>query len=235
MTDDFTELDNVGTAREEKLNTAGYETYADLAEAEPADLTDEVARMPEDSALEVVVQAQNLAELEDAEVEENPDTEPEPEPEPEPSETVTVEGESEPVEGDTVNVTEKVVEADDTGEDEAEDEPEDTGDPTHELRLEMETVNQYHTMYACLLQHRRKLIGTNQSGVSRVEDVLEQLQGKMVGDELVMEMAGGEINDLHNALLQYRLDCQGKNMNEFLAAARSLESRFNNERERLLF
>jgi hypothetical protein len=71
--------------------------------------------------------------------------------------------------------------------------------------------------------------------VGQAEDVLEQLQESVVGDELVVSMEAGDINDLHNALLQYRLDCQGKNMNEFLSAARALESKYNNERERLLF
>lgn len=227
MTDDFTELDNVGPAREEKFTELGYDEYTDLAEVEPATLADEVSRLPEDSALEIIVQAQNLAELETAEVEENPDSDPDP------SETVTVDGEDDSgtVESDTVNVTEKVVEADETVVGESGDD----GEDVHELRLEIETVNEYHAMYACLLSYRRKLIGTNQSGVGQAEDVLEQLQESVVGDELVVSMEASGINDLHNALLQYRLDCQGKNMNEFLSAARALESKYNNERERLLF
>lgn len=231
MTDDFTELDNVGPAREEKFTDLGYDEYTDLAEVEPATLADEVSRLPEDSALEIIVQAQNLAELETAEVEENPD--PDSDPDPDPSETVTVDSgdDSGTVESDTVNVTEKVVEADETVESESGDD----GEDVHELRLEIETVNEYHAMYACLLSYRRKLIGTNQSGVGQAEDVLEQLQESVVGDELVVSMEAGDINDLHNALLQYRLDCQGKNMNEFLSAARALESKYNNERERLLF
>jgi hypothetical protein len=72
MTDNYKKIDRVGPARSEALHNAGYETYSDLATADPDELFNELKNTKKDTALEIVVQAQNMAELEDADVEENP-------------------------------------------------------------------------------------------------------------------------------------------------------------------
>lgn len=72
MADKFREIDGVGSARNEKLQEAGYESYSDLAEANASELSQEISRLSEDKALEIIVQAQNLNNLQNAETENNP-------------------------------------------------------------------------------------------------------------------------------------------------------------------
>jgi len=85
MSDNFQEIDGVGPSREEDLTDAGYESYSDLGEADAATLEEDIPRLSGDTALEIIVQAQNLAGLDEAEPEANPEVEePQPEPEPEP-------------------------------------------------------------------------------------------------------------------------------------------------------
>jgi len=227
MTDDFQAIDGVGPAREEHFIDEGYEAYADLAEADPAELSDQIDNLPEDSALEIVVQAQNLTDLEEAEVEEDPEVEEDED------ETETI--------AETNDETDVVmnVEGDDGGEDVEEDEGEDVEEgsepETHTLELTLASDGQYDALYDTLLSHRNTLIGRNSHEVDRYTEHIDALREAVVGDTLEYELTADEINSLHNAIRQKRLDYQGANLNDQLAPARELETKFNNQREELIF
>lgn len=223
MTADFQSIDGVGPSRAENLEEEGYEEFSDLADAKPEVLAESLPRCPEDTALEMVVQAQNLADLEEAEVESSSE-EPEPEPKTE-DEEVSVQS----------TYTEGRSEGpDETASEESEDvsEPE---DPTHSVELEIASEAQYDALYDMLLGHRKHLLGTNQSGVEEVNAHIDQLRTTAVGDTLDFEMAEDEINAMHNVIKQQRVNYQANNLQPQLGAARELESEFNNERQRLLF
>jgi len=213
MTDDFQEIDGLGPAREEKLNNAGYETYADLANGDPEELAEEVSRLSEDAALEMVVQAQNLADLEDAGVEEDPD------PEPEETNETAVEPASE----------------EDGGTDEPVSLPaeEDDGDELYTVELSIDTGYQYDALYDCLLNYRQELQSTNRKGVDQVTGYLDALRGTTSGETLTLTLSKDELNDLHNQLLNHRIDYQGRNFRDQLQAAKEMEQELDQQRKDL--
>lgn len=226
MTDDFQAIDGVGPAREEHFVDEGYEAYADLAEADPSVLSEQIDNLPEDSALEIVVQAQNLTDLGEAEVEENPEVEE--------TETITESSDGTEVvmdvEGDEGEDVEEDVESQSASESETETETE-----THSLKLTIASEGQYDAMYDTLLSYRQTLIGRNSDEVERYTDYIDELRDAVVEDTLEYEMTAEEINSLHNAIRQKRLDYQGANLHDQLAPARELETKFNNQREELIF
>jgi len=75
MANNFQKINGVGQAREESLISEGYKTFEDLTQADASELSNTISRLPEDSALEMIVQAQNLTELENASITENPSIE----------------------------------------------------------------------------------------------------------------------------------------------------------------
>lgn len=230
MTDDFQTIDGVGPAREEDLYDEGYETFADLAEADNTELADAIDRLSEDRALEIVVQAQSLTDLEEAEVEENPDVD-------ESTEEESAETEST---DETITESQSFGEGGEDSEEEAEDTSSDDGPTAEQVEdytvvLTIESDEEYDALYDCLLSYRQNLIGTNQMGAERVTTYIAKLRDSVVGDNLELIMTEDEINEFHNQLLQQRIDYQGRNLRDQLTAAKSLEVRFNDERERHLF
>jgi len=160
MSDNFQEIDGVGPSREEDLTDAGYESYSDLGEADAATLEEDIPRLSGDTALEIIVQAQNLAGLDEAEPEANPEVE-----EPEPS-------------GDT-----------EEPEPEPEPEPESSEVPEqYTAEIEIATPEEYDALYDALLQHRQTLIGTNRPGIDRATAYIDQLRAATVGDTLTFEL-----------------------------------------------
>jgi hypothetical protein len=106
---------------------------------------------------------------------------------------------------------------------------------THSLTLTIASEGQYDAMYDTLLSYRQTLIGRNSDEVERYTDYIDELRGAVVEDTLEYEMTAEEINSLHNAIRQKRLDYQGANLHDQLAPARELETKFNNQREELIF
>jgi|APHM01.1.fsa_nt_gi hypothetical protein len=215
MTADFQEIDGVGPSRDEDLQEAGYTEYADLADTDANTLESQIPRLSEDTALEIIVQAQNLTDLQDASVQENPDTQ----------------------ESETITVTENPGEENTQG---SENEPvdetdEDKGENTHTVSLTINTAYQYDALYDALLSYRQKLLSTNLSGTDTVTELIDELRDTVVGEAVEFELTGDEINNIHNALLQHRIDYQGKNFHDQLTAAKKIEMQFNEERERILF
>lgn len=218
MTDDLQQIDGIGPAREESMHETGYETYADLAEADPDELGEEIPNLSSDKALEIVVQAQNLADLEEASVEENP----------------SVEEDSDDSEEDDVTDVE-------TAEDEQtfnEDGPETTADSfdaTFEFELSVERPNEYDALYHTLLDHRATLKRTNREGIETFDEFLDSLRSVEPDGSVSAEMNEEELNNLHSAILQKRMGYQGDNLIEEMEALKQVEQRLNDIRDRFLF
>jgi len=216
MSDNFQEIDGVGPSREEDLTDAGYESYSDLGEADAATLEEDIPRLSGDTALEIIVQAQNLAGLDEAEPEANPEVE-----EPEPSDSA-----EEPEPSDSAEEPEP----------EPEPEPESSEVPEqYTAEIAIATPEEYDALYDALLQHRQTLIGTNRPGIDRATDYIDQLRAATVGDTLTFELTADELNGLHSSVMQHRLYYQGRNLREQLEALRRIENKINGIREENLF
>lgn len=212
MTDDLQAIDGVGPAREENLVEAGYETYADLAEADHEQLADVIDRMSEDTALELVVQAQNLADLKEAEVVEG------------------VEVEEEASADDEAADTDVSVEPD-----EAEEEPTPVAEQVFDVEIELDGRQEYDTLYHTLLDERCTHIRTNRTNVDVYEALLDEVRNIDAGDTLRVQLTGDDLNDLHNAVLQKRLSYQGDNLIDYMNALKGIEAKVNANREEFLF
>ena len=221
MSDNLQNLDGVGPAREERLNDEGFETYTDLGEADPEALSASIQRLPEDTALELVVQAQNMADLEEADVE------------------TTDVGEAA---DDGVSESEFDL-AEETDEDPAEMEPEtdeveeavDETDPTVTVSFSFDSEYEYDTFYQTLLEERCRLNRTNRAGADLYEKMLDQMRSSTVDEEFSVEMEEGELNDMHNAILQQRISYQGENLIDYMDALVQVEAKVNTIREEELF
>jgi len=227
--DDLQELDGVGPAREEDLEEAGYESFQDLAEADHEELGEEIKNLYEDTALEIIVQAQNLTEMDAASVEEDPDVEEDDEPDdsdmpdPEPIE----EGEPQP------RSTEEDAEPDSESE---EPEPDaESEEPPYDVIIEFDSVEEYDTLYHTLLEHRSQLLRENRAGADEVDAIIDQLREEDGEGSVTAEMTESDLNDLHNAIVQQRISYQGDNLIREMEAANSVEESVNESRQQHLF
>lgn len=218
MTDDFQELDGVGPAREEKLNDESYETYEELGDADHEELADTINRLSEDAALDLVVQAQNVADLEEAEVEE---------------EVEDSEKEEEPAEADFEEEDADANEADAESQSASETEPE--GEVEFEVELHFDGVHEYDTFYHTLIEERCNLRRTNRAGVDSYEKMLQSMRATSPEGSFTVSLTEDELNDLHNAILEQRIDYQGENLIDYMDALRVVENNVNAVREEFLF
>lgn len=220
MADDLQQITGIGPAREENIIEAGYESFEDLATADREHLSESVNRLPEDTALDIMVQAENL--VEDAQERE--------------TEMTTEENEDE-----DIGVTHSIDVSDgaDTETDSV-DESETTtteAEPVEDYTVTItpETEHEYDALYDALLQYRQKLISTNRTGIDHVTTLLAEVRTGSVDDEVRFTLTGSELNQLHSAVKQHRLHYQSKNLNEQLDALRRIEVKINQEREKYLF
>lgn len=224
MADDLQEIDGIGPSREADLKERGYETYADLADANHETLAEEVKNMNQDTALEIVVQSQNMADLKASEVEEEPDVE-------ESVEEETVEGVEEAVQ--TEQLVAEVDESESVDEAAATVEEDEIGPYTFELSFE--TAYEYDSFYHTLLEHRAAIKRTNRSGIETYESLLESMRNSSYDTSVEVEMTEDQLNNLHNAVLEQRIDYQGDNLIDYMEALRAVENRLNDIRRDRLF
>jgi hypothetical protein len=229
MADNFQKIDGVGQAREESLISGGYEEFEDLAQADASELSNTISRLPEDSALEMIVQAQNLTELENASVTENPsiETGTETENNTTSDEQITVsETRSEETGMTSEESNETVTENTNTSIDSQND---------YTITISIESDRQYDALYDTLISYRQKLIRTNRQGVSRADEYLDKLRSASVDSVIELSVSEDELNSLHNIVKQNRVSYQGKNYSEQLRGIREIEDEINNQRRELLF
>jgi len=227
MADNFQKIDGVGQAREESLISEGYEDFEDLAQADASELSNNISRLPEDSALEMIIQAQNLTELENASVTENP--------------SIENKTESENTSDNDEQITVSETRSQETGmkSDESEETvTESTSTDSkndYAITISIESDRQYDALYDTLISYRQKLIRTNRQGVSRADEYLDKLRSASVDSVIEISVSEDELNSLHNIVKQNRVSYQGKNYSEQLRGIREIEDEINNQRRELLF
>jgi len=231
---ELTDLDGVGESREDNLKKEGYESVESLTDADPSVLGEEVDYLPEDTALELIVQAQNIVAEEDAEIEES---------EPE---TITREEEADAdEEEEVVEITdpesEEVDEELEELEEEIEEETSDSDDSSEtddsiEFSLTFDEKLEYDTFFDSVMGQRAKMLQSNRDGVDVFEHALDQMRlSSGVGATVELSMEEAELNNLHNCVRQTMIAYKGNNLIDHMDAIKSVLNDINEVRDEHLF
>jgi len=258
---ELTDLDGVASGRAENLQEAGYESVEDVAAADAEVMGEVVNYLPEDTALSLIVQAQDMIEeaAEDDVSEESAldgdgsITEEISEAADETSEAIEEEGEAldeevdqelkEAVESAAEDVDEEALEEelDELEEEVAEpdppssDEPEPPSSDDIVFELTLETPMQYDTLYDCVMDQRATLIRTNRDGVDEFSEVLDIVREASYGETVELSMDEGTLNDFHNAVRKKGVEYKGDNLIEHMDAINKVLNQVNTAREENLF
>lgn len=229
--DDLTDLDGVATGRADNLAEAGYETIADLAEADAETVAENVNYLPEDTALDLIVQSQNIVAEDEADIEESqPVTE-------EVADAIDGSGS-----GEEVNVSESG-EADPEAtpetidEEESEDEEEELEDvvESYEFEVEFNAALEYDTFFDAVMAQRSKMLRTNRSGVEAFDHALDQMREGGTDEPVSLSMTENQLNDLHNSVRQKSVEYKGDNLIDHMDALNSVLNQINEARDDHLF
>jgi len=262
---ELTDLDGVASGRAENLQEAGYESVEDVAAADAEVMGEVVNYLPEDTALSLIVQAQDMIEeaAEDDVSEESAldgdgsITEEISEAADETSEAIEEEGEAlspdealeeldeeadqelkEAVESAAEDVDEEALEEElDELEEEAVPETSDESPSSDDIvfELTLETPMQYDTLYDCVMDQRATLIRTNRDGVDEFSEVLDIVREASYGETVELSMDEGTLNDFHNAVRKKGVEYKGDNLIEHMDAINKVLNQVNTAREENLF
>jgi hypothetical protein len=246
---DVTDLDGVASGRAENLAEAGYESVEDVANGDPEIMAEVVNYLPEDTALSLVVQAQDMLD--------------ESEDEPAESEETMLDGDASITEEiseaaeETSDSLEKEEEAldeelDELEEEMAKDKPSEEPEPAEWVEataetseepepeqivfeLKIETPMQYDTLYDCVMDQRATLIRTNRDGVDEFSEVLDIVREATYGETVELSMDEATLNDLHNAVRKKSVTYKGDNLIEHMDAVNKILAQVNSARDEHLF
>lgn len=199
----FTELDNVGPTRRDYIKDAGYETMGELAQAKPSELADEIDT-PDDTALEIIVQAENRAEDADDGSEED-------------------EEEDEVMPEDLAEDDE----SDDSDESAASDDNEESERISFEIHLD-EDIHYDAYMFALLNAHQSQY-GAHQPTVDAIKKALNDVRGE--SDVVSHEFTPRELNTIHSYVSQQVNNYKGSNMIEHMDAMNEILEQINETRD----
>jgi len=221
------DITGVGESRADDLVEMGYESVEDVAAADPEDLT-ELSRVGEDRAIEMVVDAQNLAGSEEEQPGEEADS---PDEGTESgSETITFD-EEENDEGFESPSPEEVL-TENSSADEPVEEAVDEERPeeqTFELSFSLDKFES-EILTAALIDAYSTLRSRNVSRSEACFRVLEKLR-----DSTTLQVTEEELNALHSAVRQRRLEYQGNNHVDMMNLTRNIEVQISEARDEYLF
>lgn len=219
---ELTDIDGVGPARSDSLVDAGYDSVELLAMSDADEVAEDVD-IPEDTALEFVVQAQNMvADENDSEEAEEAADESEEEDDPMPADL------AEPAESDD---TDDVENADTSDEDESENEVEE--DPVYELTVDLETDAHYDSYMTALYNAYERRVGSNQNALDAINHALDE--ARYNNGEVTHELSEYELNTLHASVSQQVNEYKGNNMIAEMDAMRAILAQINEVRNEKLF
>lgn len=231
---DLTELDGVGESRASNLAEAGYESVEDLPDADAEAIAEEVSYLPEDTALELIVQSQNIVAEKEAEVtesEQQPSTiTEEVEEAVEQEEAMSADESLDTLDEEVEEIAEESEELEDELEEESGDEPEQI-----EFTISFNEALQYDTLFQALMSERASRLRTNRTGVQTFEYVLGQLRVQSLGDTVELSLTGEELNSLHNCIRQQITDYKGDNLIDHMDALKEVMVQIDDVRSRELF
>lgn len=211
------DITGVGESRADDLVEMGYESVEDVAAADPEDLT-ELSRVGEDRAIEMVVDAENLSETDEGS-ESDEDTE---------HETITFDEEDLDEEVEELEEEFEVEEPDDEPVEEAVDE-ERPEEQTFELSFSLDKFES-EILTAALIDAYSTLRSRNVSRSEACFRVLEKLR-----DSTTLQVTEEELNALHSAVRQRRLEYQGNNHVDMMNLTQNIEMQISEARDEYLF
>lgn len=207
----LTDINGVGPTRAERLEEAGYDSIDAIATADNTAIAEQ-ADVPEDTALEFVVQAQNMLD-EEAQSEDESD-----------------EGEPETI---TIDDPDELVEDDDSDEEES-DGPE-AGDWVR-FSYDFDDSLEYDTFFKAIQLRREKLRRTNRADTEIFETVLDALRNTTPSEGVSFKVEeANDLNDIHTAILQQRTEYQGNNLIDHMDALQKVQDYLDSLREEHLF
>lgn len=227
---ELTELNGVAEGRAENLEEAGYEEAEDLVGADAEAVAEEVSYLPEDTALELIVQAQDLVEDEsDDESDSSPD-----------------------VEDDTITNEESPVTESDATDDDSDEEDDSVAaeqvavdtEPNEANSEEVQTIEftltfdeplEYETLFDAALEERANYYRTNRTGVEAYEHALQQLRNATPEDEVEFEFTPDQLNDLHNSVRNRSIEYKGDNLIDHMDAMKRVLNQIDEVRSEHLF
>ena len=215
----LTDLDGVGPARRNSLQDEGYEDFESIAEADHEVLAEEVD-IPEDTALEFVVQAQNLVASDDSEESENDSEEAQ-------DDAEEVSEEDGPLPGDLPDSSEN------GDEDTSEKYSDESGDEVYELVIDLETDVHYDAYIMALLSAYERRHNSHQPTLDAINEVLDDARYNT--GEVSHELTPFELNSMHAAVSQQVTEYKGQNMIAHMEAMRDVLEQVNEVREAELF
>lgn len=232
----LTDLDGVASGRAENLEDAGYESVEDVANGDHEIMGEVVNYLPEDTALSIVVQAQDMLAEEEDESSESDETTFDGDASITEAISEAAEETSDSLDGEEEALDEELDESD---EEVAEAEPsEETETETSDeivFELTLETPMQYDTLYDCVMDQRATLIRTNRDGVDKFSEVLDIIREASYGETVELSMDEGTLNDLHNSVRKKSVSYKGDNLIEHMNAVNKILEQVNIAREENLF
>jgi len=207
---DFKKLDGVGPSRYEQLDER-FGSFGALADADYEELAEEIDRLSEDKALDIIVQAQNeVGRMEQEAQDEDDGLSPE-----EVSELAE--------EVDTVDESDGVEGVDGTVEED------DESAETVDLELELSPL-QYDLTVAALVGDIATVYNSNPPRYEAGMDLLESLREKSGGSVTVEGVDRMQMNTLHAALRQLKNQYRGENIIEFMDELAEVEQAVDRQR-----
>jgi len=208
---DFKKLDGVGPSRYEQLDER-FGSFEALANADYEELAEEIDRLSEDKALDIIVQAQNEVGRMEEEAEDDEDDDLSPEEVSELAEEVDTADESDGVEGDDGTVEE-----------------DDESAETVDLELELSPL-QYDLTVAALVGDIATVYNSNPPRYEAGMDLLESLREKSDGSVTIEGVDRMQMNTLHAALRQLKNQYRGENIIEFMDELAEVEQAVDRQR-----
>ena len=191
-----TDIDGVGDARAETMAEAGYDSLESIAEADPADLAEDIPRVTEDRATTFTLQAENLLKGDE------PDEEEESEEEVlGPMATEGDEGDAEAVDEEAEEEhSEEIEDAEEAAED-AEDEEQkvvggSSGTDYYDLTIGSDDERVETEFVAAVTERRRHYRSRNPTRSNICEEILDQYRE----NGLNLSLTRDQLNVLHSAI-----------------------------------
>ena len=191
-----TDIDGVGDARAETMAEAGYDSLASIAEADPAELAEDIPRVTEDRATTFTLQAENLLEGDEPDEEEASEEEVLG-----PMATESDEGDVESVdEEEEGEHSEEIEDAEEAAEDDEDEEQEGVGESSgtdyYDLTIESDDERVETEFVAAVTERRRHYRSRNPTRSNICEDILDQYRE----NGLDLSLTRDQLNVLHSAI-----------------------------------
>lgn len=213
---EVTDITGIGPAKADTLAENGFETVEDIATADVDELA-EVDGVGADRAAEFTFDAkEELAEdeTEEDEVEEAEEIE----------ETI----DEEAFDLTPSDDTDEVEEVEEVEED---DDPVEVEEELYNVDLTFDSQLQYDVLHASLMRHHENVYTSNQPASEATQKLLDELDNS--GADYTLDEY--ELNTLHTAIKQTRVDYQGANLIDHMDALRDVEQEVDDYRDEHLF